>query len=57
MLPGTSCTYYGEEIGMTDHKGFPISDNRDPNRTPMQWNLSMSAGEETSHLPFCHDNI
>lgn len=44
MLPGTSCTYYGEEIGMTDHKGFSITDNRDPNRTPMQWNMNTSAG-------------
>lgn len=44
MLPGTSCSYYGEEIGMTDYKEFTIIDSRDPNRTPMQWNLDTAAG-------------
>lgn len=46
MLPGTSCTYYGEEIGMTDHTGFTAVDSRDPNRTPMQWSFNKSAGED-----------
>ncbi|XP_011184371.2 maltase A2 [Zeugodacus cucurbitae] len=46
-LPGTSVTYYGEEIGMPD--GEPecteIScDFRDPERTPMQWNTLKNAG-------------
>lgn len=44
MLPGVSFTYYGEEIGMTDNYDFPISDSRDPNRTPMQWDGTVSAG-------------
>lgn len=34
----------GEEIGMTDNNDFPISDSRDPNRTPMQWDDTVSAG-------------
>lgn len=29
---------------MTDNYDFPISDSRDPNRTPMQWDGSISAG-------------
>jgi alpha-glucosidase len=47
-LPGTPIFYYGEEIGMrgvpippdqaTDPQGRRIGRNRDPERTPMQWN-------------------
>jgi len=48
MLPGVSFTYYGEEIGMTDNYDFPVSDNRDPNRTPMQWDDTISAGFSTN---------
>ncbi|KAG4074473.1 hypothetical protein HA402_015762 [Bradysia odoriphaga] len=48
MLPGVSFTYYGEEIGMEDNYDFPISDSRDPNRTPMQWDGSVSAGFSTN---------
>lgn len=43
-LPGASVTYYGEEIGMQDYTRFAINDNRDPNRTPMQWNSGVGAG-------------
>lgn len=32
-LPGASVTYYGEEIGMEDHKNFVTTDGRDPNRS------------------------
>lgn len=46
-LPGASVTYYGEEIGMEDNKGFVVTDNRDPNRTPMQWNNGVGAGFTT----------
>nr|XP_040234155.2 alpha-glucosidase-like [Anopheles coluzzii] len=47
-LPGTSITYYGEEIGMLDFKDAQLYDNRDPNRTPMQWDNSVSAGFSTN---------
>uniref|UniRef100_A0AAG5DRP9 alpha-glucosidase n=2 Tax=Anopheles atroparvus TaxID=41427 RepID=A0AAG5DRP9_ANOAO len=47
-LPGTSITYYGEEIGMLDFKEAEVYDNRDPNRTPMQWDSSISAGFSTN---------
>lgn len=43
-LPGASVTYYGEEIGMQDYKQAFVNDNRDPNRTPMQWNSGTGAG-------------
>ncbi|XP_059617992.1 alpha-glucosidase-like [Phlebotomus argentipes] len=43
-LPGTSITYYGEEIGMLDFRDFDFWDSRDPNRTPMQWDDSAFAG-------------
>lgn len=46
-LPGASITYYGEEIGMHDYRGFQINDSRDPNRTPMQWNSDVGAGFTT----------
>ena len=48
-LPGTPTTYYGEEIRMTDvpinasQKKDPYED-RDKERTPMQWNTSAHAG-------------
>ncbi|XP_058449987.1 alpha-glucosidase-like [Malaya genurostris] len=48
MLPGTSITYYGEEIGMQDYKEAQQFDNRDPNRTPMQWDGTTSAGFSTN---------
>jgi alpha-glucosidase len=49
-LPGTPFIYYGDEIGMED---TPIPHdkhvdtfevNRDPQRTPMQWDTSLNAG-------------
>ena len=43
-LPGASVTYYGEDIGMQDYKQAFVNDNRDPNRTPMQWNSGTGAG-------------
>lgn len=51
LLPGTSVTYNGEEIGMTDTYVRPNqyrdknTPNRDPERTPMQWNTTINAGE------------
>lgn len=48
-LPGTPTTYYGEEILMTDvyvpppQRQDPYQD-RDKERTPMQWNTSANAG-------------
>ena len=48
-LPGTPTTYYGEEIMMTDvyvpppERHDPYQD-RDKERTPMQWNTSENAG-------------
>jgi alpha-glucosidase len=56
-LPGTLTMYYGEEIGMTD-VAIPIDQvrdpaernepglglGRDPERTPMPWNSSATAG-------------
>lgn len=53
-LPGVSITYNGEEIGMHDYHDFIYEDNRDPNRTPMQWDASTSAGfstNDTTWLP------
>uniref|UniRef100_A0A3P9IBE3 Amino acid transporter heavy chain SLC3A1 n=1 Tax=Oryzias latipes TaxID=8090 RepID=A0A3P9IBE3_ORYLA len=54
-LPGTPTTYYGEEIGMEninitadqvqDPFGkYNLSNSRDPQRSPMQWNSDMNAG-------------
>lgn len=45
-LPGTTVTYYGEEIGMTNAE-VPlksIKDLRDPERSPMQWSAEKNAG-------------
>ncbi|KAK1128207.1 hypothetical protein K0M31_002677 [Melipona bicolor] len=60
LLPGVSVTYYGEEIGMTDEyiswedtqdpqgclagKAHYLTSSRDPERTPFQWDDSVSAG-------------
>nr|BAN20159.1 alpha-amylase [Riptortus pedestris] len=52
LLPGTTVTYQGEELGMTD--GFVRSNKikdccgRDPERMPMQWDNSDNAGFSTS---------
>lgn len=48
-LPGTPTTYYGEEIFMTDvyvppDKRQDIYQDRDKERTPMQWQNSTNAG-------------
>uniref|UniRef100_A0A0K8V5J1 alpha-glucosidase n=1 Tax=Bactrocera latifrons TaxID=174628 RepID=A0A0K8V5J1_BACLA len=51
-LPGTSVTYYGEEIGMPDGETDCADDScdfRDPERTPMQWNGSKNAGFSTGN--------
>lgn len=45
-LPGTTVTYYGEEIGMTNAE-VPlksVKDLRDPERSPMQWSAEKNAG-------------
>ncbi|XP_011205948.4 maltase A2-like [Bactrocera dorsalis] len=46
-MPGTSVTYYGDEIGMTDYDAectWASCDFRDPERTPMQWDSTTNAG-------------
>ncbi|XP_029406887.2 maltase A2 [Bactrocera dorsalis] len=51
-LPGTSVTYYGEEIGMPDYSLACTGDDcgfRDPERTPMQWDSSKNAGFSTGN--------
>lgn len=50
-LPGASITYYGEEIGMHDYRLFNFTDNRMPNRTPMQWNSGIGAGFTELNAP------
>lgn len=60
-LPGMPTMYYGDEIGMTDayiapeHVQDPYEKNvpgqgfgRDPERTPMQWDASPTAGFTTN---------
>ena len=48
-LPGTPTTYYGDEIGMTNLVNLPEGhDERDAERTPMQWNSSINAGFSNS---------
>ena len=69
-LRGTPTLYYGDELGMTDgiipqdeiqdpaEKNQPgIGMGRDPERTPMQWDNSASAGFTTGSpwLPIAHD--
>jgi alpha-glucosidase len=58
---GTPTIYYGEEIGMSgvpipreqarDPQGHRTGRNRDPERTPMQWNGEQHAGF-SSHEPW-----
>jgi alpha-glucosidase len=57
-LPGTSILYYGEEIGMRgveiprqeaqDPQGKRTGRNRDPQRTPMQWEAGPRGGFSTA---------
>lgn len=50
LLPGVSVTYQGEEIGMMDTflrndlKVDVTGDDRDAERSPMQWDKSRNAG-------------
>ena len=60
-LRGTPFIYYGEEIGMTDvpippERVVDVHD-RDPERTPMQWDASPNAGFTTGRpwLPMAAD--
>ena len=74
LLPGQTITYYGEEIGMIDGnvtwddtvdlRALEKSEkeyeeySRDPFRTPMQWDDTVSAGfssNETTFLPVNSD--
>lgn len=54
LLPGTPIVYYGEEIGMVDYANMPSKkDERDPERTPMQWSADeASAGFSSSATPW-----
>ncbi|WNM56618.1 alpha-amylase family glycosyl hydrolase [Candidatus Nitrospira allomarina] len=66
-LPGTPVLYYGEEIGMRgvpipaeqaiDPQGRRTGRNRDPERTPMQWNPDLHAGFSSREpwLPIAED--
>lgn len=60
-LPGAPVTYYGEEIGMSNvaTECTEIScDDRDPERTPMQWDSKENAGFSTgpkTWLPLAED--
>ena len=46
MLQGSPITYYGDEIGMSDNDKIDNPpDERDPYRTPMQWDDSSNAGK------------
>lgn len=69
VLPGIKVTYNGEEIGMTDTfirwdqtvdtRGRNLGPDyyweltRDPERTPMQWDDTVSAGEDRLWLQEC----
>jgi Glycosidases len=50
LLPGTAVTYNGEETGMTDMVMESPNDSRDPERTPFQWDDSISAGNTLSGI-------
>lgn len=67
MLPGTSVTYYGEEIGMEDSCVVYNADHNLPGRrcapsentnsdsryrTPMQWDDTKNGGFSTADLPW-----
>ena len=56
LLPGTTSTYYGEELGMRDMI-VPVSrvqdrHGRDPQRTPMQWSDKQQGGFTSNPKPW-----
>lgn len=62
-LRGTPTLYYGDEIGMRDVEIPPerrvdpwVFGNRDPVRTPMQWDASGSFTDAEPWLPFAPDH-
>ena len=55
MLPGTSFTYYGEEIGMVDGASTG-SDPRRAYQTPMQWTSGANAGFSDATPAFAQVN-
>lgn len=56
-LPGTSITYYGEEIGMHDVNNADAGTKYDKYRTPLQWSDAPNAGftDGTPWLPVAGD--
>ena len=52
-LPGTPTYYYGDEIGMTNLVNLPDGhDERDAERSPMQWNNSTYAAGFSNGTPW-----
>ncbi|CAH0388137.1 unnamed protein product [Bemisia tabaci] len=60
LLPGSSCVYMGDEIGMDSYwnidkdkrRSEHVDDYRMPSRTPFHWNKSQNAGFTTNKKPW-----